>query len=432
MSAPLFQQFRKDISVQNASDISTSYKSITTRLNKDFWATESDIRHCLQVGSYGRNTAIHGISDLDMLFELPWAVYEQYDNHEGNGQSKLLQAVADSIRERYPKTKVRGDGQVVVISFKKYEVEVVPVFYGAKADQYTYPDTNDGGCWKTSKPHKEIAAMNDRNAEANRNLKHACKMVRAWKNQAGAPISGWLIDTLCHNFFGQTSKYDALSYASHPELIAELFEYLGDLAEQDYWLAPGSRQQVPAGENFRPKAKKAGIRARGALAVDTDAKKIKLWRQIFGNSFPRTVDGAQKAEAANQLASTEEFIEDKFPVDIRYKLECDCEVTDGSGDTGYLSQLAKKFYWLPVGRSLRFHVEDSNVPPPFEIKWKVRNVGLIAKSQGIRGQILTDEGKHERIETTKFHGEHYVECYAIKNDVCVARTRVEVPIEETV
>ena len=431
MSAALFQQFRKAISVQNAGDISTSYLSITTRLNKDFWETESDVRHCRQVGSYGRNTAIHGISDLDMLFELPWSVYSQYDTHDGNGQSKLLQAVKDSIQERYRNTKVRADGQVVVIEFKKYEVEVVPVFYDAKADEYTYPDTNNGGCWKISKPHKEIAAMNDRNTESNRNLKHACKMVRSWKNQVGSPISGWLIDTLCHNFFGQTSKYNTLSYASYPELVAELFEYLGSLPEQDYWLAPGSRQQVPAGDNFRPKAKKAGVRARDALAADTDAKKIKLWRQIFGHSFPKAVEGTQRTLEATQVRTTEEFIEDKYSVDIKYSLKCDCEVTDTAGDKRALSQLAKIFFWLPVGRSLRFYVESFDVPPPFELKWKVRNVGPLAKTKGIRGQILEDEGKYERRETTRFHGEHYVECYAIKNDVCVARTRVEVPIENT-
>lgn len=430
MSAALFQQFRKNISVQNAGDISTAYNSITTRLNKDFWGTESGISHCLQVGSYGRNTAIHGISDLDMLFELPWSVYDQYDKHEGNGQSKLLQAVKDSVKTRYPNTKMRADGQVVVIEFKAFEVEVVPVFYREKTDNYTYPDTNGGGCWKTTQPHLEIAAMSVRNTQANRNLKHACKMVRAWKNQSGVPLSGWLIDTLCYNFFGQTSKYDNQSYSSYPELVAEVFEYLAGLPMQNYWLVPGSGERVTAGKNFRPKAKKAGVRAREAMAEDAEAKKIKLWRQIFGKPFPSATEAARKADFINALQTTEEFIEDKYPVDIRYAIDCECKVTDKSGSAGYLSHLAKTFTWLPVNRSLRFFIEECDVPPPFEIKWKVRNVGPVARIKGIRGEILDDQGTHERTESADFQGEHYVECYAIKNNVCVARTRIEVPIAE--
>lgn len=70
MSATLFEASRKNLAVRNEADISTSYGEITKRLNKDFWDNlESATTHCRQVGSYGRNTAIHGISDLDMIFD---------------------------------------------------------------------------------------------------------------------------------------------------------------------------------------------------------------------------------------------------------------------------------------------------------------------------------------------------------------------------
>jgi tRNA nucleotidyltransferase (CCA-adding enzyme) len=85
MSFPLFSQFRSNLSVQNAGEISTSYANITTRLNKDFWDQDSDVYHRRQIGSYGRQTAIHGISDLDMAFELPWELYEKYSKYQGNG-----------------------------------------------------------------------------------------------------------------------------------------------------------------------------------------------------------------------------------------------------------------------------------------------------------------------------------------------------------
>src|SRR5437879_7069280 len=90
-----------NLRVQDGGTISARYKAITRRLNTDFWTTTSDTAHSLYVGSYGRNTAIQGFSDLDMLFQFPYSVYKQYDGHAGNGQSALLQAVKTSIDKTY-------------------------------------------------------------------------------------------------------------------------------------------------------------------------------------------------------------------------------------------------------------------------------------------------------------------------------------------
>lgn len=69
------------------------------------------------------------------------------------------------------------------------------------------------------------------------------------------------------------------------------------------------------------------------------------------------------------------------------------------------------------------------MPGPYSLIWKVRNVGHLAEKHGIRGELIEDAGKYQRRETTSFGGEHFVEAYIIKDDVCVARDRIEVPIE---
>ena len=81
--AEWFTTFCTNLQVQNVGTISKRYRNITQRLNTDFWNTTSDISHSLYVGSYGRNTAIEGFSDLDMIFQLPYPVYEQYDAYSG-------------------------------------------------------------------------------------------------------------------------------------------------------------------------------------------------------------------------------------------------------------------------------------------------------------------------------------------------------------
>jgi hypothetical protein len=75
-----FSTFCSNIQVQDGGTISTRYKAITRRLNTDFWTTTSDTAHSLYAGSYGRNTAIKGFSDLDMIFQLPNSLYERMNN----------------------------------------------------------------------------------------------------------------------------------------------------------------------------------------------------------------------------------------------------------------------------------------------------------------------------------------------------------------
>src|SRR5205807_7617578 len=105
-----FETFCSNIQVKNSGSISTRYKAITRRLNTDYWNTSSDTAHSLYVGSYGRNTAINGFSDLDMLIQLSYDTYKQYHGHAGNGQSALLQAVRNLIAKTYSTTTIRGDG----------------------------------------------------------------------------------------------------------------------------------------------------------------------------------------------------------------------------------------------------------------------------------------------------------------------------------
>ena len=84
---------------------------------------------------------------------------------------------------------------------------------------------------------------------------------------------------------------------------------------------------------------------------------------------------------------------------------------------------------LPRERSLLFKVTYCSVPEPYELKWKVLNQGDEAKRRDtIRGQIVDDDGSRENCETTDFHGNHYVECYAVKDGIVVARAHIDVPI----
>ncbi len=289
--AEWFSSFCSNIQVQDGGSISTRYKAITRRLNTDFWNTTSESSHSLYVGSYGRNTAIQGFSDLDMIFELPAAIYSRYDSYNGNGQSALLQAVRSSMQKTYSTSSIGADGQVIVVRFNDgITFEVVPVFTNT-AGSYTYPDSNDGGKWRTTNPRPEIQAIRDRNASCNYNLVPLCRMMRSWKSRWSVPIGGLLVDTLAYQFI-ENYEYRDKSYLYYDFMCRDCFQWMSDQdADQSHWRAPGSGQYVYGKGLFQYKAKRCYNLAVEAIQHEMAEPKREWsakqkWREIFGTAFP--------------------------------------------------------------------------------------------------------------------------------------------------
>lgn len=423
----LFTDFLANLAISNVSDISTRYRNITQRLNRDFWGSESESAHSWQIGSYGRRTAIDGVSDLDMVFEIQKEDYDRYRSSKGNGPSIMLQEVRSSLLKRYPSSDVRADGQVVGVKLGGYRIEVLPAFPDADGN-FIHGDTNNGGRWKTTRPRPEMAAVHAMNAETGGCLQDVCRMLRAWKNQVGVGIGGLLIDTLAYNFFEAHPEHHDAAVSDYPALLVTLFTWLAGLPEQDYWLAPGSRDRVKCKSKFQGKAQKAARRCQEAVDAEGDEARSAVWRKVFGKPFPK-VEAVRKA-ALPGVDDREEFIEDQVPVDIRHDITLECEIKAENILESLLSAKRRNRQRVPKGRHLRFFVAASTIPGPYTVKWKVRNRGPEAERLNmLRGQIEDDKGNtRQRLETADFDGDHYVEVYALQDGVCVARDRIPVPI----
>lgn len=277
------------MSENTVNNISSRAKQITRRVNFDFRGIDSDVRYSLFVGSYGRGTDIH-VSDIDMIVELPYSEYERYNNYVGNGQSALIQALRNSIKKTYSTTYIRGDGQVVKLDFTDgICYEIVPGFINEDGKSYTYPDTNHGGSWKETNPRAEINEINSSNALWNKNLKRLCRMARAWKDKWDVPMGGLLIDTLAYNFLKQW-EYRDKSYIYYDWMTRDFFEFLKNQnPNQNYWLAPGSKQYVRRKGSFEYKALRCYNITLEAIEYESSNMPYSAnqkWRDIYGTKFP--------------------------------------------------------------------------------------------------------------------------------------------------
>lgn len=201
---------------------------------------------------------------------------------------------------------------------------------------------------------------------------------------------------------------------------------------QKYWLALGSKQHVYNKDGkFVTKAKKAYNKLDG-LSEDSDELYEKL-QEVFGKDFPipETVEeSAQATFALSSRSTSEQFIEDMFPIDIKYNLKINCEVKQNGFREALLRTLLLQDKPLLINKQLTFFIENNEFKDkqlPFTVYWKVRNRGDEAiKRKQLRGEIV--RGTEQKVERTSFKGGHYVECYIIHNGVCVAKDFLDVPI----
>lgn len=344
-----FETFCSNIELDNLEEMKTTIKEITKKLNKYYYDTEDKEKHMYTVGSVGRGTAIKNTSDLGILFDLPSEVYTQYDNYENNGQSALLQDVKKVLLERYQNTKIKGDGQVVDISFNEYKVELVPGFK-QNDERFKYPDSNDGGHWRYTDPLPEIEACKNSNDDNGKFMKKAKKAYNKFK----------------------------------------------DVNEND--------------ENIN-----------------------EVLRGIFGNEFPKNEKRQMVEENLISYRNTEQFIEDRFVVDIQYNLELECTVTQNGYRPAKLGEMLRNKVIVMPKKQLEFYIkniENFEKLKPYSIFWKIKNEGETAKKKDmIRGQLL-ETNSYIHKEHTDFRDNHYVEAYIIKEDICIAKERMEVPIRE--
>ena len=422
----------KVLQLVSLKEYEAALKGITKKLNKKYYDSDSEVEHTLVVGSVGRGTAAIGESDVDVIYILPENVKSRFDSRVGNVQSALLQEVKDELQSRYSRTDLKGDGQVVVIEFSKFKVEVVPAFYQI-GDYFLHPDSNDGGSWKYTYPKIEQKTVWEMQKYTHGCFGAICTILRLWRDVQNVSISGFLLDSIVHDCFATNRWQNSPSSFKIRESLSLCLEYISRQNEnQSYWLSLGSNVQIknPDAGRFIRKAQRFWSELNSA---NEDVDSID---SVLGKMLGAKYNGAVEEVRSRVRAPREQFIEEESIIALNALTSLDCQVTqDGFRPFSLRSWLSKiehgALKYLSINKSLDFFVKETAVNKPYVIKWKVRNVGEEAiRRNDERGVIIKGTDRHT--ENTKFTGPHYVECYLEKDGVCISQTRIDVPIKSDI
>jgi len=284
------------VSAKKESIISLRYNSISKKLNNDFWNINTNYGS-IYIGCYGRGTANDGVKKVDMIFEMPSHLLEQYDACGEKCQAKFLEDVRRSIATMYPKTSIDKEKQYIKVQFSDgMSFNIVPAFI-KDGGGYFFADLTGKGSWNTKKPISFIEAIKHSDKAANYNLKKLCKMVKAWKQNCNVKIKDVLIDTLVYEFF-LSSKKEYKSYSQFDTMCMDFFKFLMDQeASKVFWDCIGSNQKIHNSFNFRYKAIIAYFKAKSAIKAAKSGRNwsaVQKWREVFGYRFPETVKVASQ------------------------------------------------------------------------------------------------------------------------------------------
>lgn len=162
----------------------------------------------------------------------------------------------------------------------------------------------------------------------------------------------------------------------------------------------------------------------------TAEQAIRAWGEFFNYSNFWNVNhlGRSINESAIgiEFDQTEQFIDELYPIDEQIYPKITCSINKAGYRATYPEERLSCGCPLPIGLKIIFEIH--NVFCSYDqVLWKVRNVGSEAERRNdIRGQIQNRSPWIE--ETTLFTGPHYIECYVIKDGICIGIGHKDVPI----
>lgn len=412
--------------------VSSVYQSIQDVLGKN---------NCLQIGSYPRYTAIRPLHDLDVLYIL--GEWDPESHEPGDALADLERRFRRTYENPTPYTaSMSRQTHSLCLRYmegdeEKFAVDIVPAYMNGHNDfgddTYVVPEIAvkarperhrlraavDQGlqemAWIPSDPRGYITVASSLN-EANGDFRKAVKLAKAWKTNCKEaeddfPLKSFHLEQII------TAKMEAQPGL---EIFDVIFQTFSDL---------GQHMRTPHIPDRADPAKMID-----AYVEELSAEELRL------------VDEARdgflvKLEEFSESDSVDELLEPDF---FQRSGPIDSEPTEEFLFDQRIPILTEATF-LVIGRVIRkghrlghdFLTPDGRTEPERSIyfskgaeapenadvfKWKVKNDD---SSPQPRGEI-TDDQTTNHPERTAFKGHHYVECFAIRDGVCIARGRQDV------
>jgi len=392
-------------------------------------------------GSVAMSTVIQNDSndyDIDVAI-----VFEKDNLPSGTTATKNM--VVNALKKKTKQFKVEPEAKtncVRIVYAEGYHIDFAIYRRYKNGEDYIYEHC--GSEWRERDPRSLTQWFLDQNKEKEYNLREVVRLLKmfsksrdGWRNMPGGLIQSVLVDEQFQSYdrIDERFYYTVNSIKDRLAYNKEVYNPT-DPNKSLKLVSKDSTKMDNLYNRLKDKLSKLDVLFTSSCTYN---QAIEAWEEFFNHDYWTDQKEENRSSVAKSFAlseadelynyrETEEFIQNKFPVKTQYQLDLECKVTKNKKDIGWLQLMLRQRKILLPGYDLEF-MAFTNVPSPFKVFWKVKNRGRVAKMEdSVRGQIVqTDSLKHS--ESTSFKGDHYVECYIVKNGICVAKQRIAVPIK---
>ena len=439
MKKELFNEALRIYSKKEISPTSDE-RNFVSEIYSAFTKTLGD-NNCFQIGSYPRFTAITPLHDLDILYVIGSWDHAHLDpkNTLQELQGKIEREFKNPTQYQYA---VSLQTHSVTISFfneskKVFSVDVVPAYTSGKINEYgndihyvpevaiISPAKREDFYTKQLRTQREMQWIKSdpkgyievakRTNQANPDFRKAVKLVKHWKQNAKSKnddfkLKSFHIEQVLTGYFqgpGMT-VFDALfrffssleSVISKPQIVDRasskkfIDEYVVNLSESE---------------------KELILQYRDGIMISLESL-----------NDPKDIDQLFMPRKYKRKSREEQYLFDlniKTCIDPKLILKIDgCTVRKDGFQTRCLRSNNFK---VKRKRELQFKITKDTTWNTSK-KWKVKNAD---NSQHPRGEI-SDGSTKNNPESTEYIGDHYVECFAITENTCIAKDKIDVFIRQ--
>lgn len=252
-------------------------------LDQLYWPGEPDFSRVSLIGSWSRETAVLGISDFNITYEMPARLLP-----DAKQSNLFINDIYLNLSNRFEHVERRPQSRSIAVTLHKGTVIDVRPYFWMKSGDMGFPDDSIFDGWRRIQLAFARNAFLQLDPIERKNLLVICRAARVWRQVHSVPISGALIDALGLEFI-RKAAHRRKDQKYQDCLMRDFFGYLADQNPiQDAWRINGENELVRRTGNFESYAAAAHTVAQYATVKASDGQEravVAAWRYLLKDFY---------------------------------------------------------------------------------------------------------------------------------------------------
>lgn len=427
--------FNKFLTNIEPSKSTVEYISSVQNNLREYLETHEDYKYIhvetFLSGSYAKHTSIRPVLN-DKKRDVDIVVVTNYSSQDSS--IDVLEELRDVLLESDKYKTATIQSHSVGIELQGINIDVVPVIADPDDNELYYIGDSDNGSWIKTDPKGHKTWSTEVNKNNNTEYKPLVKIFKWWR-RTNCPDTekypkGITLEKIIADNLGDSSlSTEDFFISTIQNIISAYKEDYVDKGINPVISDPSDKienNDLLAG--YKTSDFKAFINklSEHADILNTNGTENETWRQILGTEFP-------KDSTTASYSSLSKAITCEMCVQASHKQKPIWPIQRG-GAAFILAKVVS-----PLGNTVEYQNNGqpldkecslifkavTGVKKPYRVMWQIVNTGNEAiKANCLRGNFeASDIGDDGKRESTSYSGSHSVQCFIIKRNVCVAKSK---------